>query len=255
MVELSFEALETGCLNMIKTRKMTGFSLVNLLISVALLSFMLAGSMNLLSYVSTSAGKSDNDELLNQTTRLTEIFASRVNRGGAYLVDTDQAKGIQLCALNSSGTQCSTYSNQTQNFCIALSTQVGNGALAIINIKGFRLLNGALQQREEGNANLGVDLSSFNVANFCKNNNAWINLHNTDDFTVDSLRLCRFKANNFNAITDNYSNACSSVITNTALADAYWIALFGVTPKKVGADRLQQSRIIQLFNDTIVSTP
>lgn len=239
---------------MIKTQRTAGFSLINLMISLFLLSVMLAGSMNLLSYVATSTGKTDNDELLNQTTRLTEIFGSRVSRGGAYLDEKDAAKGIQLCALNSTGTQCNTYKNQTQNYCIALATQVNNGALAKINIKGFRLLNGTLQQREEGNSETGIDLSTFNVASFCQNNSAWENLHNSDDFTINSLRLCQFKADSIATITANYANNCASVLTSTPLPYAYWIALFTVSPKKIGADTLQQSRIIQLFNDTIVST-
>jgi type II secretory pathway component PulJ len=239
---------------MTKTQRTAGFSLVNLMISVFLLSVMLAGSMNLLSYVSTSTGKANNDELLNQITRLTEVFGSRVSRGGAYLDEQDAAKGIQLCALNNAGTQCSTYKNQTQNFCITLATQVNNGALAKINIKAFRLLNGTLQQREQGDPSTGVNLNTFNIASFCQNNSAWENLHNPDDFNISSLRLCQFKADSFSTIKTNYSTNCSSVLTSTALPNAYWIALFAVTPKKIGADTLQQSKIIQLFNDTIVSS-
>lgn len=243
-----------GCLNMIKTKFATGFSIINLMISVFLLSVMLAGSMNLLSYVATSAGKADNDELLNQITRLTEVFGSRVSRGGAYLLDDDANKGIQLCALNTAGTQCNTYKNQTQNICITLSTQVNNGDLARIIVKGFRLLNGSLQQRSEGDEKNGVALSTFNISSFCQNNSAWENLHNPDDFTVSSLRLCTFNASNFSTITANYENNCKSVLTNTALPSAYWIALFYIIPKKVGANDIKQSKIIQLFNDTIVST-
>ena len=232
-------------------KKHRGFSLISVMLGLSLLTVMLASNMKLLSFISTSSGKSDSDELLNQSTRLTEMFASRVNRGGAYLVEGDDTKGIQLCALNSSGSQCSKYSNQTQNFCLTLPVQIGNGALATIDIKGFRLLNGVLQQRSQVDVK---PLKTFDTAAFCKNNNEWENLHNGNDFTVSSLKLCRFKASTFASITANYATQCESVLAAEPIASAYWVALFDITPKTIGANALQQTRIIQLFNDTRVTT-
>ena len=220
------------------------------MISIFILGLLVASHMRLMSYTMTGPGQSANDELLNQISRIGEIVATRINRGGGYLDSAGRDKGIQVCSLDVSGNQCNRYSDRVSNFCISLPTQIGNGALATLDVKGFRLLNGNLQQREIGNVNMGA----FDFQNFCTSG-AWENLNDPQEFSISTLRFCRFDASNLNTIKQNYSSQCPDILSNNAAKNMFWIAMFEANTSKVGGSKIEQTRIIQLLNETKVTTP
>lgn len=231
-------------------RKQSGFSLIEGLISIFILGLLMASHMQLMSYTLTGPGQSANDELLNQLSRIGEIVATRINRGGGYLDNAGRDKGIQVCSLDTGGNQCTRYSDRASNFCISLPTQIGNGALATLDVKGFRLLNGKLQQREIDNVNMG----SFDFQNFCTSG-VWENLNDPQEFSISTLKFCRFDSSNLNTIKQNYLNQCPDILSNNAAKNMFWIAIFEASTSKVGGSRIEQTRIIQLLNETKVTSP
>ncbi|WP_370262566.1 hypothetical protein [Limnobacter sp.] len=231
-------------------RSQTGASMVNMIIASGLLVLLISSGLSAYTYTSSSAPLASSNEQVNQLTRLVELFGSHVNRGGAYLDAAGEAKGIQICHLDDQARRCKPYQSQKNNLCLALPTQLGNGALASIEVRGFRLHNGVMQQRTLSKVNLGT----FGLHSFCTSENAWENLHSAKDFVIQSLALCKFKASTMDEITTDYSRHCDSVLSTEPQSAVYWIALFTVRSAKPGAPEVIQNRIIQLFNDTRVTT-
>ncbi|WP_413770484.1 hypothetical protein, partial [Vibrio vulnificus] len=74
-----------------------------------------------------------------------------------------EAKGIQLCSLQNQAAQCNGYQPTSQNFCLSIPTRVSRSGNDVINLTGFRLLNGVLAQRELN----GVNMAQFDHGTFC----------------------------------------------------------------------------------------
>ncbi|HEY1059329.1 MAG TPA: hypothetical protein VGE55_11425 [Limnobacter sp.] len=227
-----------------------GFTLVSTMIALGLLSLLLASHLQLMSYLRTGPTQAGNDELLNQIARISELFSTRVNRGGGYLDSAGEAKGVQLCTLNSAANNCSKFNGSPANYCLTLPIQLGNGALASIEVRGFRLINGVFQQKVQAN----VNMDAFNIASFCTIPSGWENLHSPDEFTITQWTLCRFSADTLGDIKRDYMNNCPSVLSNNPDGNMFWMAIIKAQPRQVGATPVEQTRVIQLFNTTRVTT-
>ena len=244
-LEMAFITMSTEC-----RRRQAGFSIVEALVSLFVLALLVTSHMKLMSYITTGPNQTEGDELLNQLSRIGETLASRISRGGGYLDDAGRDKGIQVCAMNAAGDQCTGYTGTPANLCLSLPTKVGNGALARIDIRGFRLLNGQLQQSGLSN----VDMGSFNFQNFCLQGN-WENLNDPAEFRITSIKLCRFSASSMSAIKRDYNSQCPDILSNSPSSNMFWIALLAAQSSKVGGASMEQARVIQLFNETRVTTP
>jgi hypothetical protein len=227
-----------------------GFSLVEGLIGLFILAMLVTSHMKLMSYIMTGPNQGEGDELLDQLSRISETISSRVSRGGGYLDSAGQDKGIQVCAMDTGGSQCNSYSGTPANLCMSLPTQVGNGALARIDIRGFRLVNGQLQQKGESN----VNMSLFNFQQFCTSS-GWENLNDPAEFRITTLKFCRFNASSMSAIRQDYNSNCPGILSNSSSINMFWLAMLTASSSKVGGATVEQTRVIQLFNETKVTTP
>ncbi|MFN4329003.1 MAG: hypothetical protein ACK4FF_09010 [Limnobacter sp.] len=231
-------------------RLQRGYSMVQTLLALTILAFLVGSHLSLMAYITTGPNQAGSDELLNQLTRLGESFSTRAYRGGGFLDSDGEAKGIMVCTLDNSGNQCNTYNDNQANLCIALPIQNDNGPAAYIEVRGFRLLNGKLQQK-------GVrpgTMAGFDVRSFC-GNAGWENLHSTDEFVISNWKLCRFSAATAADIRRDYVSSCPSILSANKGTNMFWLSFMEATPRKVGGTTVEQTRVIQLFNDTRVTTP
>ena len=228
-----------------------GYTLVGFLIVSALMGALLASNINTLAFIHASFANSSNEELLNQTSRLSEELGSKLQRSGSMLTTESDEFGVQLCNVSSDQKSCRAYTDQSAQPCVALPIQVGNGAFATIDVQGFRLVDNTLQQRTLSN----VELKTFNTGKFCTATDEWRNMHNPRDIKVSQFRVCKFKANNSNQIFADYQSSCPSVLTMSPGLSTFWIAQIDAHKAGQRQTQISQHRIVQLFNSPRVSTP
>ncbi|MCR2745830.1 hypothetical protein [Limnobacter parvus] len=226
-----------------------GASIVSMLIGVGLLSITIAGAFKLLGISMNAQNNLNTENLVDQVNRIGELVTVHLNRGGSFKNSEVDAKGIQLCSLSANAKQCNGYNPNTTEFCLSIPTRVGKGGRDVINMTGFRLFRGALAQREMPDA----DMAQFNHATFCRDDAAWRNLNNTEDYVFSAIRFCRFTANTPQQVTQNYEQNCGSVIENEPQSNMFWIALFKA---KIGngltEGEYEEAKIIHLLNTTRV---
>lgn len=231
------------------TRRCHGASTVSLLIGMALLAISITGALKLMGVSMRAQNDLNTEKLVDQVNRIGEIITVHLNRGGSYQNPDVEAKGIQLCSLQNQAAQCNGYQPTSQNFCLSIPTRVSRSGNDVINLTGFRLLNGVLAQRELN----GVNMAQFDHGAFCNNSPDWLDLNNKHDFEFTNIRFCRFQANTPNQVTAYYEQNCNSVIENNPESNMFWIAMFKA---KIGNNltegQYEEARIIHLLNTTRV---
>ena len=150
-----------------KTRRCHGASTVSLLIGMALLAISITGALKLMGVSMRAQNDLNTEKLVDQVNRIGEIITVHLNRGGSYQNPDVDAKGIQLCSLQNQAPQCNGYQASNRNFCLSIPTRVSRGGNDIINLTGFRLMNGVLAQRQLN----GVNMAQFAIAWVLQNPN------------------------------------------------------------------------------------
>lgn len=232
-----------------KTRRCHGASSVSLVIGMALLAISITGALKLMGISMRAQNDLNTESLVDQVNRIGEIITVHLNRGGSYKNPDVEAKGIQICSLQDHTAQCDNYQHTEQNFCLSIPSRVSQGGSDVINLTGFRLLNGVLAQRELGNA----DMAQFSHSSFCKNSRDWVELNNQNDFKFTRIQFCRFTANSPQTVTQNYDQNCQSVIENDPKSNMFWIAIFKARiDVNQNGGHYEEARVIHLLNTTRV---
>ncbi len=235
----------------LKSDYKNGYSLVGFLIVTALMGILLTNNINTLAFIHSSFANASNEELLNQTSRLSEVISSKLQRSGSMLSTESAEFGVQLCNLNSNKKNCKTYSSASEQPCMALPIQIGSGAFATIEVQGFRLVDNTLQQRVQTN----VSMNSFDTKTFCTATDEWQNMHNPKDIAVTQLKICKFRAENSEQIFADYQSNCPSILTTSPAPSTFWIAQLHAHKADQPNTLISQHRIVQLFNSPVVRTP
>lgn len=230
-------------------RKYRGSTLIGLMLGMGLITIAVTGALKLLGISMSAQNGLNTESLVDQINRISEIVTVHLNRGGSFKNPDVEAKGIQLCSLPSSSTQCSTYTPNGGNFCLSIPTRVSIGGQDVINLTGFRLFNGVLAQRELNN----VNMAQFNHRNFCNDDSTWTNLNDSEDFKFTALRFCKFKAETPQQVTSDYEQSCDSVIENDPKNNMFWLALFKAKiDNNLATGVYEEARVIHLLNTTRV---
>ncbi len=228
-----------------------GYSLIGLLVVSALMGVLLAGNINTLAFIHASLVNSSNEELLNQASRLSEVLSSKIQRGGSALTTESDAFGVQVCDVSSDKRNCVAYTSDAAQPCMALPIQIGSGALATIEVQGFRLVDNTLQQRVQQN----VNMRTFNTERFCTASAEWRNMHDPKDIGVSQFKLCKFQAEHSSQIFADYGSNCPSILTTAPDLSTFWIAQVSAFKTQQRQAQISQHRIVQLFNSPRVGTP
>ncbi|HEX4878221.1 MAG TPA: hypothetical protein VFV39_00120 [Limnobacter sp.] len=232
-----------------RTRRDTGMSMVNLLVGVSLVALTVASAVKVLGTSLSGQNTLNTENLVDQVNRIGEIMTVHLNRGGSFKNPEVEAKGIQICSLQDQSAQCNGYDAQRRNMCLSIPTRVSLGGKDVINITGFRLLNGTLAQRDMNN----VNMAAFDHGDFCADHSTWLNLNNPHDFEFTQIRFCRFAANTPEEVTRHYEQNCVSVIQDEPETNQFWLAMFKARlGNKLAQGEYEEARVIHLLNTTRV---
>lgn len=232
-----------------KSDNAKGFSTVSLLVGASLLSIAVAGAIKVLGIGLGSTNEQNHHKLVDQVNRISEAMVGQLNRGGSSRNPEVEAQGIQICSLADHTFACNGYNPDQPAFCLSIPSRVTRGGQDFINVTGFRLSEGRLDQKSLSD----VNMAAFNHGSFCNSNIDWISLNNPQDFTFNRIRFCRFHADTVDQVSRNYDTGCESVIENNQVADMFWIALFQAeSGQSANAGIYEEARIVHLLNRTRV---
>ena len=228
-----------------------GATLIGVLVGSALLSLMLASTINL--SVFGRAGPSSEQSLSpsSQSTVLIDSLASKIALGGGYVSSSDTDKGIQICALNEQGSSCGRFSNQYTRFCVVFPSRVGGNDSSRMDANGIRLLGGVLYERQRA----GVDLRTFDATSFCANHRDWIPMNNSQHFAVNSIRFCRFQSSAMVSVSHDFEAVCPSVLQSNMEPNQHWVTVMEFQPRAQAMPSFVKMSLNTLWNPTKVSTP
>lgn len=230
-----------------KKHKSRGASIVDLLIGTVLVGILVASGFKLFSETTTSADHNETSQVLEHLTQIGKFMAFNLNRGGGWLSDSDRTKGIQVCNLNASGSSssCSTFQTSTTTPCLVIPQVRNPSTIPSMHVQGFRLFNKVLQKKLIDN----TDWTGTSVSEFCTNNTGWEDMHSSDDFTMNSLKLCSYDASTMDKALQDYNANCPTVLVNdTGNKTGHWFASFTVTPSGPNQTAFDKHLIIRLFN-------
>lgn len=228
-----------------------GATLIGLLVGSALLSLMIASTISLSTFGRTGPSSEQSLSPSRQSAVLIDGLATKIALGGGYVSSSDTDKGIQICALNEQGSHCGRFTNQYSRFCVVFPRRVGGNDSSSMNVNGVRLLGGVLYERQRA----GVDLGTFNATSFCTNHGDWRAMNNTQYFSVNSLRFCRFQGSAMLSLSHDFEVACPSVLQGNQEPNQYWVTVMEVQPRAQAMPSFSKMSLNTLWNPTRVSTP
>lgn len=235
------------------TKHQAGFSLISLIIGAAIFSVVLAATLKLYASGMTASGNSAQSNVEDHLTQLSRFLTYALNRGGGGVTDDDRNRGIQLCSLvrNSGGWHCQSYQDSAQNMCLVLPIVKDPSTNPSTEVQGFRLVDQTLYQKQ---VSAPSGWSNFNVQQFCESDSDWLALHESRDFKIERLRLCKFNSETSNQVLGDYLNNCPSILTpDPASTNSTWIVTLDVAMNG-GATRFSRPFVTRLYNWPVVGS-
>ncbi len=228
-----------------------GATLIGILVGSALLSLMIASTINLSTFGRSGPASDKSQSPARLSLALSESLAAKVALGGGYVSTSDTDKGIQICALNENGSHCGRFSNQHHRFCIVFPSRVGGDDSSSIDVSGVRLFGGVLYERRA----VRIDLKTFDVTSFCANHNNWLPMSDKAYLSVNSIRFCRFQGGAIGSLSHDFEAFCPSVLQNNMEPNQYWVTVMNVKPQSQEMPSFVRMSLHALWNPTKVSTP
>ena len=233
------------------SRRQGGMSIVSLMIGMVLITTLIFAAMKLSTFSVGAFGSSANGQADETLTQVGKFLVFNLRRAGGFASSPPEKRSIQLCDLQNTptGRQCVTYQPQAASPCMLVPVVKDPSTTPKIRIQGFRLVDGVVEKK------LIEDATSLpvNANAFCTTNEDWVAMHTTQDFFVDSLKLCNFNAATLDAAMADFSTDCESVLgTKTPATGSprtgYWMVVFTTRPAAGASTVASKPMVTPLLN-------
>lgn len=202
-----------------------GFSMISALVGIFICALVTALGTSLLAKSIQGDGLDKIDNATADLRKHLQLWQDTALGAGANLDGTPDLDTIRVCSLqvdpNTGKRSCmSSYRDLGEN-CFMYLSQNLRGKQPVLNIRGFRVVDGQLQYYSGGSSSLNWNGHKFQ----CENDTQWTPLNDLNIYSISSLRVCQVNTADSNFHNIDYANQCTTILATNPERNRAWALL------------------------------